>query len=414
MQEVTQKTSISYQQTPQASKTKKAHSPSYILAVGGMLYACGHKLLENIFKNTSVDLTFTVVSITAMIIYQLYVLLIYRRYKYGNLLLAGLLCIFYFAALYLILFSGFVYELYICSILLALLVFKQYKLTDREKTRIYWLFVIMTIILLMGGTTKDMMSEDKVNPNTCGLLLMLLFCMSIVRYRNTKGLLDLILILLSFGLQFYYQSRTAIVGCFCFIILMLIWGRRQYCSTKSACILILFLSLLSVLFAYLYVQYLMGLGQESVIKKDLFTGRPNIWKLAFESIEKHIWFGVGSHFNEDLAVIWNNKALLNTHNQSLGIITSFGVIAFVIFSLVFAYLVSQSCVVNEKCKKKTTYRLPIIFIVSILIMNFAETNFFYPWYVAILAAFVFISNSCEKKTASKYINKNEKTENLNG
>ncbi|MCH5154156.1 MAG: O-antigen ligase family protein [Clostridiales bacterium] len=309
--------------------------------------------------------------------------------------------------MYLFMFSGLTRALYLCSILLNLVIYKQFKLSGSEKKKIYWFFTVVVFAMLLNGTTKDGVDDNKINPNTCGLLLMLLFSMSIVRYHKTKGLVNLVIALLSFGLQFVYQSRTAMLGCICFILLLFMFCRRkQYCLSKSAGYVMLFFSLIGLLAAYWYSGYLfekIGRGNVTIFGKDLFTGRQYIWNLAFESVKDHLWFGVGSDFNTDLAVAQNNNALVNVHNQSLGILTSFGIIAFVIFILVFSYLVSQSCVANDKRKKKLSYRVPIVFFVSLLIMNFSETNFFYSWSVVIMAAYSFICNSCRRPSTRREI-----------
>ncbi|MCH5351776.1 MAG: O-antigen ligase family protein [Clostridiales bacterium] len=400
---------IEYLQTMQKRKTTSGYSPSFVLAFLSMLFACLHEFTQNIFSEvfSSFNYTFTVVSIMAIIIYQLYILLSFRYYKYKYVLIIGLLGIAYFALLYLFLFSGLTRALYLCSMILNLLVYKRYKLSNSEKNKLYWLFILLVIIMIINGSVKGMVIDNKVNPNTSGLLLMLIFCMSIVRFRKSKKVLDFLIAVSSFGLQFLYQSRTATVGCVAFLTLVILFcGGRKYCTTYFAAFIILLISVISVVFAYWYAEILyqsVGRGNITIFGKDLFTGRQYIWNLAFESIRKNFWFGVGSDFNEDLAAIQNNSALLNAHNQSLGILTSFGVTTFVMFTLVFAYLTSRSCETTDKCKRKVTFRLPIVFIVSILIMNFAETNFFYSWGMVIMAAYCFICNNCEKIKKRRYL-----------
>ena len=383
-------------------RAAKGFTPSFVLAFISMVFVGVHEFTENIFAEffSPVNYAFTIAALAAIIFYQLYILLGFRYYKYKYLLTIGLLGILYFALLYLFLFSGLTRALLLCSMLLNLLIYKQYKLTDSEKKKLYWIFVGLVIVMLINGPIRGASYDNKVNPNTCGLLLMLLFCMSVVKYRNSKKVSDFAIALACFGLQFLYHSRTATLGCVCFIIFtFILCGKKKFFSSKSAALFILLLSVISVLFAYWYTEYYYGGAGAG---NDLLTGRQYIWDLAFKSIRENPWFGVGSDFNAELAATNNNLALINAHNQSLGLLTSFGVIAFVIFNLVFAYLVPRSCEIKTNRKKKLTYRLPIIFIVCILIMNFAEANFFYSWSMVIMVAYCFICNNCEKSVRLRY------------
>ena len=140
--------------------------------------------------------------------------------------------------------------------------------------------------------------------------------------------------------------------------------------------------------AYIYAEVLypqIGVGKIIIFGKDLFTGRQEIWHYTFESIKEHLWFGVGSHLNDDLLNSGFYDLIANAHNQSLGTIAAFGILPFVSFSIAFAAVGAFTYKRKFKGNKFTV--LPVLFLAVICVMSWFDLYLFsqYNWVPIIIS-----------------------------
>lgn len=254
------------------------------------------------------------------------------------------------------------------TILMSLLLYSICPIRKYEWETLYVGFVIVVAIIL-----ADNILDKKINTNTSGFLLSMVFCVSFARYLQVKKIRYLLCALIVFALQFFFSSRTAILGS----VLFLIFGtclRKIRISYKTVFYILMILALMGIIFAWFYSEVLyiqVGKGTLIIFGKDLFTGRENIWHYTFQSIEDNFWFGVGSRVNEDLINNGYDKVYSDTHNQPMGLLASFGIFAFLLFYIALSYIVARS---YRSDKKKFT--IPLIFISVISVLCYFETYFF--------------------------------------
>lgn len=282
------------------------------------------------------------------------------------------------------------------SILLGLFVFYKEPLRDRERSTIFLLFAVAIVLILLNGVRGDAyldLAEGKFNPNTCAFMLTVLFCVSLTRLFVTRSWQDGIVAAICFLLQFFYLSRTALFGELFFVVGSLLfraWKKNTF-SSRAVFWMVLLFSVLGVVLAWLYAEVLfpaIGRGRIVIFGKDLFTGRETIWGFAFDSIREHFWFGVGGHLNEAQYEAGFSKVVMEAHNQAVGMLASFGVLAFVVFYVAFAFFAARPYRNQSNAK---TSRLPAIFLVTITFMSYFEIYLFarYEW-IAILIAYALI------------------------
>ena len=284
--------------------------------------------------------------------------------------------------------SGFERIIGLHIILMSLIVYRTSPIKKKEWDTLYIFFVVAIVLVLLDNAL-----DANINTNTSGFLLSLLFCVSFVRFMHKKKAGYLLSTLFSFVLQFVFASRTAMLGSIMFFMLALLL-RRKYFSSKFAFGGLLVLAVLGISFAWYYADVLyphIGRGKITVFGKDLFTGRENIWYYTFRSIEDHFCFGVGSNLNADLIESGFDEIYSNAHNQSVGLLASFGIFSFVLFYVAFAYFIAQLY------RKKSCSSLPLVFIAVIFIMCFFETYFFVQMqWVAVVISFGLICGATAK------------------
>ncbi len=268
------------------------------------------------------------------------------------------------------------------SILFGLFIINRDPLRNGERNAIFWLFVVAIALVLLNGVRGNAqleLAKGKFNPNTCAFLLTLLFCVSFTRLCSARSWKNIVLVVICFLLQFYYISRTALLGELIFVFVSLVcraWKKNSY-SPRTVFWTILLFSVFGIVLAWLYAEVLfpaVGYGKLVIFGKDIFTGRQTIWGFAFESIREHFWFGVGSHLNEAqyLAGSSFGKVVMNAHNMPLGLLAAYGIFAFVFFYLAFARLAAQP----YRDKNNKVSRFPAIFLLTITIMSYFEVYLF--------------------------------------
>lgn len=288
--------------------------------------------------------------------------------------------------------SGIEHAFGLISILLGLYVIHCHPLKMREINQILALFVFAVILILLNGAQggTDSVVMHKFNPNSCAFLLTMLYCVSIVRFFNNRKLFCLIFALICFVLQFYFISRTALLGEILFTLCIIVcraWKNKTF-RGRTVFWVILAFSVLGILIAYYYSEILyprIGHGKLEIFGKDIFTGRQTIWNFTFESIREHLWLGVGNHLNEKQYKAGYYELIMNAHNQPLGTLAACGIFAFLLFYISFARLSAQPYRNNRNNRPN---RLPAIFLLTVTVMSYFDIYFLSPrnW-IAILIAY---------------------------
>ncbi len=290
------------------------------------------------------------------------------------------------------------------SIIVGLFILYKEPLRRKERRTIFWAFVIAVALILLNGVRGDAeleMAKGKFNPNTCAFLLTLLFCVCFTRLCIARSWKNILLAAVCFFLQFIYISRTALLGEILFVLISLIcraWKKNSYSSRTVFWVMLLF-SLFGIVLAWVYAEVLfpaVGQGEIFIFGKDIFTGRQTIWNFAFESIREHFMFGVGSHLNEAQFEAGYYRLIMNAHNQAVGMLATFGIIAFILFYIAFSFFAAQPYSDRKSGKMR---RFPAIFLLTVTIMSYFDIYFFseYNWIAILLVYGLILSLSVEEK-----------------
>ncbi len=295
---------------------------------------------------------------------------------------------------YLINFSGLEKLLGLIIIVLSLKVFKQSVLTKKEFNFLFLLFLLGVIIVLLNGQFRNTNNPDKFNTNTCGLLVSMVFFISLTFFARNKSVIWILICLICVLFQVLFDSRAAMIGCilFPFFTITLRADKRIF-RYKTVAFWLFVLSIMGVAFAYIYAVPLydwLGNSEIKILGKNLFTGRQTIWKFAFESIRDNFWFGRGSYVNEEKIQEGYYEAIMQMHNQPLGVLASFGFLPFLTFYTIFASFAADKKRFGGNIAVKG---LPSIFLITMTIMSYFEVYFFaqYTW-LPILITYCLIYN----------------------
>ncbi|MDE6029932.1 MAG: O-antigen ligase family protein [Clostridiales bacterium] len=377
--------------------TARRHSVAFVASVAWLIYAIVVSYISVFFGENGLLYYIKIVPMLLILFYQLYYLLRDVNVSKSGLNLTTVYFIFIILH-YLLLRSGLERAVNLIAMLTCLLVFKKYPFKKREINKLYYLFVLVVFLKILNGATLENLADTtKFNPNECAIHLMLLFCISLVAFAYAKKLRYLIVTAICFALQFYFTSRGALGGCALFFVgfvLFRAWKRAW--KVKTAFVIILLLSVLGILVAYIYSTVLfeaIGKGNVTIFGKDLFTGRQKIWQLTFDTIKDNLWFGVGSRVNEATVLEESNRIYRDSHNMALAVLVSFGLLHFILFYLLFSYLISTGGS-YKKGKRKYVPSAPVIFMCVITLMNYFEMLFFYKWTMPMVIVAYGIIGSC--------------------
>lgn len=263
--------------------------------------------------------------------------------------------------------------------LLSIYLFVRAPLSYKEVKKLFNLFILIVICILLNTATGHENSNElhKFNPNFGGFLLTIVYCVAILLAHNEKSKriknIYRVIVAISFGLQFVFISRTAMLGIILFTVLYIFFrAGKKSCKPKTAFILMLIISFMGLGVAYLYAEILfpiIGYGNITILGKDLFSGRQEIWDFTFDSIRENLWFGVGNHLNETYYQQGYYELVMNAHNQPLGLLAAFGLCPFILFYILLAHLVSLFYRVQK------ANRVFVIFMLTISVMSYFDIYF---------------------------------------
>lgn len=193
----------------------------------------------------------------------------------------------------------------IISILLVVFVF-----SDFNSTNTYYYSIL-----------KDITAEH-LNPNTMGMLCFFLgyFCLSEVlkvKNKKIKYLFGTIVFIIIFYLIYRTKARTSLFAFLLFIIAIILLNKKStfFRSQGVFCFCIVF----SFVLTFVYINLYEILGSITILDKNIFSGRQNIWKEAFSLIKDNLFFGYDNKY------LFSGK-FANAHNSLLSMLFMFGLI----------------------------------------------------------------------------------------
>ncbi len=399
------------------NRVKTGSSPAFVVSLLWVVFFICNAYLKFLFgktsdgglRNAGAVEYFLLCFICVIIFYQFYVLFLKNvNARYNGLFL---LCIYLLSSvlLHIIVGSGLTKNLVLLAFILSLFVCRRFRLSRKELSILYWFIVFAVFLQILNGSSIWRRAEPyRFNSNICAISLMIVFCISIVRYACTKRKMSVIIALICFGLEFVFTSRGATTGCILFLLLFVVcraW--KKSCKSVTAFIILTVLTLFGIFVAYFYSEILfniLGKGKIVIFGKDIFTGRQEIWALTFQSIGDNFWLGVGGYLNHDYAVETSKSIFTNAHNQALAIFADFGIFQFVLFYSLLILLISTTCIVKRNRKNRRVLLTPIIFFVTITLMNYFESLYYLRDAVSlIVVAYILICNYSIATYRGRYI-----------
>ena len=367
-------------------KTGK-HSASYVCLIALTLFMIVVFITSTLFTNQWSS-AFTLSLLTLLFVYLLYKHIVFIKQddiKKIILFLVFLLfgSISYFRSRY-----GLARLIGLSDILMLIALFRKYPLREDEKHTVYKYFMICVFFTLLYGAVIEYLNIGSINTNTLGFLTAMALCVSFIYYIRRRILIvAIMMVVLGLLLLLVYKSRTSML-CFAMFVFLyfLLRAKRKTSKKWSVFVCVLFLSVLGILFVYLYAKVLyprVGTGHIIIFGKDIFSGRQNIWLFAFDLLDGNLIWGAGKNIVEEQQALGLLSVYTEMHNQPLGLIVGFGLIVFILFYIVFGIFVG-----SFYDKKNRYNRAPAIFIAVILIVSYFEVYFFstYTW-IPIMIAF---------------------------
>lgn len=170
------------------------------------------------------------------------------------------------------------------------------------------------------------------------------------------------------------KARMALVTLFLFIFVNLIAKNKKYRKGIVKSFLI-FSIILEVIFPFIYLLlYKSGIGNNikffGLAEKGLYSGREQIWKSAFDTMNTlpSIMFGIGSKHD-----FWK-EGLLNMHNNAMNLLVVVGVLGLIVY---FVYLVIY---INKKFDFINASEIQwqcLIFFICIMVEGTTDITIFY-------------------------------------
>ncbi len=341
--------------------------------------------------------------------------IIYKINVYGKvnkkvrILCYSLILLFVFIMIsFLFNLSGATYITSLAIAISAFTYFSFYRLREQEIRRLLFCFALTVAVCLLFTSELGESSTDRLNSNTGGFLLVMLFCITFTYFCKTKKFLYFVLSVACVILQVIFVARTALLGLILYTTALLILrGLKRSFKFKTVFVVLLLIVVGSIIFSYIYSTVIFdkyGKGAIIIFGKDLFTGRQGIWKTAFELILSSPVFGTGSALNNALGLNGATGAFNNAHSQALGIMVAYGIPVFCVFYITLCLALALPYCRRDGQQK----RAGAIFIAVCLIMCYFETYFFsIHRCIAIVMAYVLISNISALRTRKNIQNSNK-------
>ena len=176
-------------------------------------------------------------------------------------------------------------------------------------------------------------------------------------------------------------SGTGIAGLLFYTIFLIVSLKRDLPKFVTVKKVMYSTILVFILIFFANIQNIFSIFIVNILQKDLtFTGRIDVWSLAFDSIKNNLFFGVGLR-NDYSSILRDVYSYAHAHQYFLHIMFSGGIIAFSL--IIYLYGTVDSCL--KKCQDKYIYSIFTITICSFLIMGIDEALMHADMFFALLA-----------------------------
>ena len=147
-------------------------------------------------------------------------------------------------------------------------------------------------------------------------------------YINNKSFIEAVIFLTGFILSMLYHSRTAMFG---MVVFALVWALHGVMLTKKWFYMLLFVMAApgAVLFTAAYIRLADVFGNITLLYKDVFSGRQEIWRELWAAFSRSPFVGIGSSYQ------LKSFDIFEVHNGMFDILAVHGA---VVFSLVLIML----------------------------------------------------------------------------
>lgn len=230
-------------------------------------------------------------------------------------------------------------------------------------------------------------SEIAINPNCIAMLTFFLFvylCRLIeeMKWKKTsKRFFQFSVMVVSVGYICFASSRTAVVSCIIFMLLLLFCKYKNHKLTRYMFLVGLSVSLI-IVFVYIALYLSDFTPSGTLFGKSFYTGREIIWTEALDKLKDHWLFGFSNR------TPFGPKAILSTHNSLLAICCYFGV-----FGLL------TTVVVLYKAMKKINYKNNIVAVSALFAALFFVSfeTMITDWSLLVPFCFLFLQKKKEEQ-----------------
>ncbi len=172
------------------------------------------------------------------------------------------------------------------------------------------------------------------------------------------------------GTLLLFGGRTSMIAAICFGVYFILKGLFSKLKMRAIEIFVVVIFVFGIAFAYFYAEILynwMGAEGLKFFGKDVFTGRQRVWSDAFSQLKGNVLFGLGYDFVTEYNQQGVVKTGINLHSQPMGYLVTFGIFAFLFYTLLLARLT-----VKTGAGKKIT----VGFLIATIISSYFEPCLF--------------------------------------
>ena len=285
----------------------------------------------------------------AVIVFELLYMLVSAKRIKGNMLDIGLLISAAALFLYLLgLYFGFGQKgaerlIQTALFLLTFLSFSRYQWTSKNVHRLFLMMLILMSLCIaywfVSGRVTNYYSAFYGHGNGFAVVILATVAVTLLDCQMKLDSLHVLSLVLCGILLRFTNSRSALLTCFIFIILVLALknrdesGARFLSDAAFACILIGVLTF-SIVYPSLYGTKL-GFQLEALsrewLNKNFFSGRELVWKMVLLAVRGNEAFGLGLQMTPSM--IYNTS--ISSHNMYLQTMLQSGVVGLCLLLCLF-------------------------------------------------------------------------------
>ena len=296
------------------------------------------------------------------------------------------------------------------SVLTVLPHLKMGRMTAVIFLALYALYALW-VVIFANRDRFDYSTPIYLNPNTsafvCFIAFIIFLAFSTTFQNKLVSWIFVALAAVCVVFQIQFGGRTALIGVVLFVGYFVLRKMFDKTQKKTAALLILLLCIGSIAFTYVYAKILfnwIGKGNLTILGKDLFTGRQEVWAKGFEALRGHWLFGIGNTLQSNYPMHEGKGAPTSLDNQMMGYLVCFGLLTFVAVTALLTALVARLC-----SSKKTTVAAVLV----LWIISFFEAYCFYQTTVSYFCIALFVLRYVDQVKTKRQpdLQKISKTEN---